>query len=482
MALYDGTNAPLIKVYFDVGNRNESKFILNYSPLGGSAVLGSYVPFTTLQLIPTTDVKRIAIRRGRTREDQAVQPGSLTMVLDNTIGNYDPQVNVSGVISAATGNGSQITYTHLGIETFVVGQVVTITSLSTSSYNVDFGTITSVGSSTQFTIAKTGVTGTITGQSGIFYKGYYNTAGQSILIAGTGVRVTATATGYSETTIYTGYLEQMDIDMSLEPTVTITCVDAMAKIAKLFTNIYTNGLPDSYAIEHILTSAGWNGGGSALPLYGSADKYTVSIIPTGNALDMIQTIADSGLGVFYVNAIGQAYWLNYDYFAPGHWATLTKLFTMTDERTSTDVIEYDSIEVIGGEKYALNTATFNNVGTDGVTRTVTEFNGAGVGRYGPIERQLDTYLKGTDAITAAQNLADWFAQPEYRVNSISAECVGFSPALWYKVLQTEIGSPINVDRKPIYGYKNTYNSFVQEINHDITPDSWRMTLTLSPGK
>ena len=83
MALYDGTNAPLIKVYLDTGNRTSGLFTLSWSALGGSDVLGSYTPFTTLTQLPTTDAKRITIRRGRTREDQQIQPGTLTLTMDN---------------------------------------------------------------------------------------------------------------------------------------------------------------------------------------------------------------------------------------------------------------------------------------------------------------------------------------------------------------------------------------------------------------
>lgn len=484
MALYDGTNAPLIKVYFEIGNRNESTFILGYSLLGGPATLGTYTAFSTMQAIPTTDVKKTSIRRGRTREDQSIQPGSLTLTLDNTLGNYDPQVNISVAITAATGNGSQITYTHGGTQTFVVGQVVTITGMSNSSYNLDFGTITAVGSSTQFTIAKTGVTGTLTGQSGILYVGYYNKAGQSILVAGTGIQVTGTISGYSEVVLYTGYIEQFDIDMSLEPTVTITCVDAMARIAKLRAKTYTNGLYDWYAIQQILIDSNWGAiGPGSLILYGSrTDLFQVSIVPTGYASEMIQAIVDQEQGVFYIDRTGRATWLNYNYFSAGKWALASKLFTMTDQRTSTGVVEYDSIEVIGGEKYAINTTIFNNYGIDGVTTEVQKNATAGRGNFGPMEKQLDTYLEINDANTCAQNLADWFSIPEYRVNSISAECVGFSAALWYNIMIADIGNAISVDRKTIYGPRQYYNSWIQELNHDITPDSWRMTLTLSPGK
>ena len=87
MALLDGTNAPTITVEFDVGNKGT--FTLGISLLGGTDVLG-VGPGSQWVTIPATDVRSISTRRGRTREDQANQPGALLLVLDNHSGNYDP--------------------------------------------------------------------------------------------------------------------------------------------------------------------------------------------------------------------------------------------------------------------------------------------------------------------------------------------------------------------------------------------------------
>lgn len=87
MALYDGSNAPTLTVEFDLGK--VGVFTLGISLLGGSDVLGTATG-SNWQAIPTTDVRSIAIRRGRTREDQANQPGTLALILENRSGNYDP--------------------------------------------------------------------------------------------------------------------------------------------------------------------------------------------------------------------------------------------------------------------------------------------------------------------------------------------------------------------------------------------------------
>ena len=473
MALYDGTNAPIIKVYLDTGSRNQEKFILNYSLLGGSDLLGTYTPFTTLTQLPTTDVKQINIRRGRTREDQQVQPGQLTFTLDNTSGSYDPELIKSALITAASGNGTTVTYTSN--HNLNVGDIVTVLNLTATALNLKLQTVTTV-SATEFTVSNT-ATGSCTGQTtAAYFSGYVNTTVQNFLTASTGVRVTATMSGGTERNLFTGFIEQIDKDLSLEPTVTITCVDALAQLGRRRTNVNVNTLGDGDAVAKILTDIGWQG-----TLDGSANNFTVSSVPTGDALQMIDQITSTQLGLFRIDSNGDAIWNGGDVFETGSFAGAFKYFTMTDARTSNDVVEYDSISVIGGEKYMRNTINATNTRTDGVVTTFTKFNSAGAGRFGSIPASVNLFFAAADASTAAQNLADQFANPQYRVDQISFECVGFSSALWDNILLADLGVAVIVKRTPIYTTEKTYNCWIQQLNHDITPNTWRMSLTLSPA-
>jgi len=454
--------------------------------LDGTDVLSGYTPFSILTQMPSEDVKSIAIRRGRTREDQAIQAGSLILTMDNTLGTYDPEFVTSQPIIAATGNGTITVYTTDSTHIFHVGQVVSITGMSTSSFNLDYQTITAITSNT-FTVTNGTPSGSLTGQSGLVTSGYNTSAGLSLLVAGTGVRVTASITrsgGVSEVPLYTGFIEQVDKDMSLQPVTTITCVDGLGVMAKLFSSIDTTNLGDATAIGRVLDSAGWNQN-----FYYSSDSCRVSAIPTGDVLTMVQPIVSTQANaMFFCSASGDAVYYGYAAFAPGVWAGKTKQFTMTDTRASTDVVEYDSISVIGGEKYRRNQVTINNTNPDGSTGTRTKFNQVSVARYGTIAAQISTfysdifYASGVLA-TITQRLADQFADSQYRVDSIGFECVGFSAELWYNIITSDLSSAVIVSRTPIYsdGYAFDYQCYIQELNHDIKPDSWRMSLTLSPG-
>jgi hypothetical protein len=86
MASFDGsTDAPTLTL--EVNPSALSTFIIGQSLLGGTAELGESESWTA---VPMTDVWQIAIRRGRTREDQPVDAGTMTVLLDNLSGYYDP--------------------------------------------------------------------------------------------------------------------------------------------------------------------------------------------------------------------------------------------------------------------------------------------------------------------------------------------------------------------------------------------------------
>lgn len=483
MALYDGTNAPLIKVYLDTGNRNSGLFTLNWSTsvLGGTDVLGRYTPFTTLTEMPINDVKSISIRRGRTREDQAIQAGTLTLTMDNTLGTYDPEYALSETIIQAFGSGVVTTYSTSGTHLLKIGQVVSITGMSNSAFNLSFQIITAV-TSNSFTVVNGTPTGLLTSQSGTATTGYFTTSLESILVAGTGIRVTATITyagGPREISLYTGFIEQIDKDLSLQPVTTITCVDGLAMLAKMFSDIDTAYLGDATAIGRILDSAGWNQN-----FYYTGDAYIVSTLEPGDVLTMVDPIVSTQPGaMFYCNTAGDVNWLGYSAFAPGSWSSHALRFTMTDSRASDNVIEYDEISVTGGEKYRRNQVTAHNIAPSGYENYVTKFNKPSIQKYGPFAAQINTFYSNANLAEITQNLANQFADPEYRVDSIGFECVGFSAQLWYNIITSDLGSAVSVSRTPIYsnGYAFDYQCYIQELNHDIKPNSWRMSLTLSPG-
>jgi len=486
MSLYDGTNGPLIKVYIDNAGLTPSAFVLGVSTLAsgssnislsgtgngtsitfsltntftvgqtvrvtgfgistGVSLNGTYIissrtsstftvlstkvgttsgsgncvvgdqlttntPYTSLVQIPSTDVRGISIRRGRTREDQTFQPGTMTLELDNWSGVYDPQM-----------------------------------LNSTWSFN-----------------------------------------GYSFFTAGRPMRVTATWSG-TEYTLYSGYIEQIDIDQTLNPIVTITCVDILKQLGIvnvsgtfgfkkavpgiLFT--YTNSGEVAGIIARAANIPGTTGVGGA----GGAYQLIMNNV-SGTALSLLENLVALQGGRVYAAKDGSIYFDGYDGIVPG-----STSLTLSDQRT-TGTIEYDDISITPGSKYLLNQVILNN--QDG-TYNSTYTNSYSAQQNGLVTKTLTTYNTYTGSgpawSTPFQYLADHFASNAYRVDSLSFNVMnlnGFGGSVWASFLNLELGQRVSVARTPVYTTATTYDCLVQSINHDITPDNWRVSLNLSPA-
>ena len=121
MALYDGTN--YYRVYVE---------------------LSSTISFSSYKQIATADVRSINIRRGRSREDQAIQPGNCTIVLDNHSGIYDPDTTSVPTSSLYVGsNGRSIIARNYWIRIrcvldYVNDETIFMGKIETVSMDVEF--------------------------------------------------------------------------------------------------------------------------------------------------------------------------------------------------------------------------------------------------------------------------------------------------------------------------------------------------------
>jgi hypothetical protein len=488
MAIYDGTNAPTIKVYVDSGNLSAAYFVLGVSKLAsatatvsvtsasgngttvtyntgtntfavgdtvtitglgissgsslnlsaviiatrtstkftvtnstvgvssgtGSAkvgdVLHTYVPLVTLTQIPATDVRDIAIRRGRTREDQTFQPGTMTLILDNRSGSYDPEA-----------------------------------------------------------------------LNATFSNGVY-----SMLSAGTNMKVTATWSSV-EYSLFTGYIELVEIVQGLDSVVTITCVDFFKRLGNTKINLAIVGstIASSTAASTFLTRASWAYGSSI----SGARVITIAGSPIDSALNGLETLASGQGGRFFCSRTGTAVFSGYDYIVPSGAAALT----FSDQRSS-GTIEYDNITISPGSKYLRNQITASNpyglATSDGVTLsyTATEnsyVNAGSANRYKSAGVSIPSFLTQTELDTdVGQYLADKFADPEYRVEQLDFEVTkldALGGTIWPSFLGSDIGTKVSVARTPVYTTARTYTCLIQGFNHDIKPDSWRCSLMLSPA-
>lgn len=393
MAFLDGTNAPSILVEFDFGWRNT--FTLGISSLGSvTDVLGGTAG-VNWQAIPTSDIRSISIRRGRTREDQTNQPGQFTLVVDNRSGNYDP-TNPS------------------------------------STY---------------------------------IWNGY------SVLTRGMKIRVSAT---YDATTeyLFTGFLEQVNTDQSLDPIVTFTATDALAifgansldTIASSF-----SGDTTSARITRIInTFAATYPGGFNLSLTGSR---TMQPTTYGNTvLALCEEAAACEFGRFHVDRAGNVVLIPYE-----NLKTTTLQYTLSDTRAAS-TIEYDTIVTDPGSRYMINRAVLTQY--SGYTQTAV--NSLSSARFGTYTRNVTApLLVDSVALTMAGYYANRTAFPLLRVDRVEYDALGLS-SLWSSVLPTDLGDRVTVIRNTVDGRSLNFTNAIESISHDITPNSWRIGLDLSP--
>jgi hypothetical protein len=391
MALLDGTNAPSITVEFDYGWR--TYFTLGISLLNGPDVLGTSPTTNNWQAIPTTDVRSISIRRGRTREDQNNQPGQLSLVIDNRSGNYDPD-NASST-----------------------------------------------------------------------YQWY----GYSILMRGMAVRVSAT---YSGTTYvqYLGFIEHIDVDNSLDPIVTFVCTDSLAILgARQLASI-----PSSYSGDTTVTRIGRILDNVAFPTPSRTLSGSRQMQPTtfgSTALVLCEEAARCEFGRFHVDRQGNVVLIPYE-----NLKTTTNRFTLSDTR-SAGTIEYDDIHTTPGAYFLVNQCVL----TQAVGISQTADVAYSEMRFGTYTRNVSApLLDNAVAATMAGYYASRTAYPSTRVDRIGFDALGVS-STWTNILQTDLGDKVSVARTTVDGRSLSYTCLIESWNQDITPNSWRISLDLSPA-
>lgn len=404
MAYYDGTNAPTLQVQADLGK--QGTFILDTSPLDGTDVLiatGSDIPVDWTDL-PVTSLRQLSIRRGRTREDQVVQPGVLTVTFDDWSGDFDPDNTASP----------------------------------------------------------------------------YAWNGQTMLTRGLKLRVLATwdAVVYP---LYYGRLEIVDADMSLDPTVTLTAVDDLAWLAK----IELRGLiaPNKSGKAYDVFDYYFN---NYLPGYRGFNNVPTYTTP---ALANCRSVQNAGsVGINLLEKLN--HWSTAEFgslfMSRDNVVTLrqyedryTQPFNiiLSDSRAN-GTIEYDEIVSSPGSKYLTNMVV--NTDVDGVEYTSNVLDSQA--RYGVYEKGSDVYLNlPAEAQEIADLMAAYYATPATRVESVSFEAVGIGTE-WPDLLATELGNNVSVERTTVDGRARLFPSLIESLNHDITPNSWRVTMELSPSK
>lgn len=416
-----------------IATRSSSQFTVTNSTVGTSSgtgtakqgdVLHTYVPLQTLVQIPSTDFRNIAIRRGRTREDQSFQPGTMVLTLDNRSGAYDPEA-LNATYSSGTysmfsgGTNMKVTATWSGTEYSLYAGLIEFVEVSQGLDSVV--TITCVD------FFKRLASTTINLGS---FSGYSADAASSFL-SNAGWKYGSTVSG---TTI-----------------------------------VQVAGIPTDTALNALEALASGQGGRVFCAKDGKAifQGYDY-IVPSGAASLSFSDQRTSGT-------------IEYDNITvtPGA-KYLRNQVVMTNPYAGA------TFDGTNWTYYPLS-STFTNTGSSNrfglVSKAITTYCSTAAGPGLVTIAVFPATVPGTDT-TSGQYLADHFANADYRIEELDFEVTkldALGGTIWPSFLGSDIGTKISVARTPVYTTARTYTCLIQGMNHDIKPDSWRCSLMLSPA-
>ena len=301
-----------------------------------------------------------------------------------------------------------------------------------------------------------------------------------------GLQVRFVATWNSTATVmYRGFLESVDCDYGFDPTATITCVDALARLAKSqapgLSSRQFAGETTATRVNRLLTIARWPTGALRNVAGGVLLRATTQGAPV---LDLIDECVKAEAGVFFASRTGVVT------FQPLTWKFSRPTQLLLSDSQAANTVEYDELVASPGALQVVNQAVVQ-VGTNPRTRRQVEYRAtltASVDAYGlsriewpaPIQtasvaRSLARYLARKDSGISTSGAV----RPRMQVESVSFEAAGLASNLWDDLLETELQDQITVTRTTVDERTVTGTYVVEGLNHQITPDSWRVTFHTS---
>ena len=400
-----------------------------WAAAAGSAGATKWAPKgNLLNVVPAKDVLSIDVHRGRTREDQAVDVGVMTVVLDNLSGDYDIDNNSSPWQFPIYGGGTANSITR-----GTWAQLLYATSAST------------------YVKAFTGFVESLECDQGI-----YPTATLTVVDPLARVAQSSTPAGFyglpgetSATRIY-NILASAGV---LPPTVTATLVGGKA----------------SYAYD-------WTPGLSLGTLKRTHEAADLS----GGPLESIENIAASEGGRVFATVDGLLRVVSH---ADLPTTASTADYTLTD--AGSGGFEYTDIETLPMHRQVVNQATVV-AGVSGKTRTAN--TAASQARYGALGGTFTTSLSDDDSTTPSsslQKLATFLASrratPSTAFSMVRMELRGLTAANIETIIGGEIADKVTITRKTRTTVAQTITAgcWIEGIDFSITPDSWTWTLYTS---
>lgn len=284
------------------------------------------------------------------------------------------------------------------------------------------------------------------------------------------IHTTYGGTGYG---LFTGFITSYDwnwpdqaADYAL---VTVYAIDAFRLLE--LSNITTitgqanKDLPGE-RIDLILDEIGWPSTLRAISL--GDTELQGDHGETRSALQAIQTIEQSDLGAFFIDANGFP-----TYYSRGEMSSKASGTPVVFDDDGTDVA-YQDLDINLDETELANQVTFTRYG--GTPQTAS--NQPSIDEYFVRSYDRSDLMMETNAIalTRAGQVLNYRKEPRLRVDSITLDVSSVSNRV-VPALDLDIGDPIIVNRSMAAGTGFSLRITVNGINHDITPDRWTTNFT-----
>lgn len=451
MSLFDGVNTPSIYI-----------------------ALESSAPFTQ---VPEANIFQIGISRGRTSPDQPFSVGTLTLVLNNESGIYDP--NYTGTSPFVTGGVSSIKKGQMMFFLMKIGDLywsqfygfldnVSINQGVTPYSTFTFTDGTDLLSSSLFPPSfykRDAETTDLRVLNALLYAPSFFTPVTNL--AGTVSAISSTGT----TVIYT-------TDRVYVPGLTVS-VSGVTPSGYNFTDKeITSVSGNTFTVASTATGTYTSGGTSSIK-----HVQMQATLGNGSPLEAIQEAARCEGIDFYMSYMGlpsddvtlyESFLPNL-YFEPipAKFNKVTRL--QFSDTLNVDYLTYDTITTDNGTYQYSNKATyqypnFNSTGSIQVSSKYGDGDIAGPIINAPV---ANSYAATNLSVYTSRKLAT----PTPSIKSLSFEALGTQEDIYLDLLQLDLQDQITVSRT--MAQTQNYNLAVEGIKHHITPNSWRVTLTTS---
>lgn len=269
--------------------------------------------------------------------------------------------------------------------------------------------------------------------------------------------------------LYRGYVDDISVDAGQGYTVTLNCVDGLETLGRAFIPAIAPAFDADFTgarIARILTAAGWS---TSLRSLDTGLAQVQDTTYDGTALQLIQAVVDSELGLIYVDASGRFIFLDRLHVYTATRSTTVQA-TLSDAGTDVDMME---LTVSLSRNTVFNEARITR---DGGTEQVADDSPSQV-TYGlrTFPGTVGTLLRSDpDALSMASWLVGRFRDPKVEVSAVQIDAT--AQGMWTDLLPLTVYDRVRVIRD--YGpVAIDVQLLVQSIDVQISQSAWTYMLS-----